>query len=117
MQINISDFWILGLLCPHPWTAPGQIWRARLDPALRLSAKFHLDLFIASLSRCEKPQFYHFQLHHPAVAPPSVVKKNLNAGAQLRTFPLSKDTKVVSGFQRVDREVAFTNFVIQENKS
>ena len=80
-----------GLLYPHPWTDPGEIWYARVVEytcRLRLRAEFYLDRFILTPLVGEKPSILPlFQLCHSAVAPPSVAETKLNAGAHLQTFP------------------------------
>jgi len=76
-----------GLLYPASITDKGQIWLLEQTHGIRLHDKFRLDRFILSPSGGEKHQILLFGgVQHLVVSPSGGDLRQLNTGAQLRTF-------------------------------
>ena len=74
-------------------------------------------ILIGSLRRrwgAKITNFTSFQLCHSVEAPPSIAETKLNADAHITNISLSNDKNIISVFQCLHSEVAFTNFVIQK---
>ena len=63
-----------------------QILHARVELRCKLTGQMSPDS-VYSVALEKRKKFTFFQICYSAVAPPSVVEKKLNAGAQLQTFP------------------------------
>ena len=109
---NRDIYHILRLWSPMPthFSIRANINILEFTQFLRLHANFFLDRFIVSPSRSKIFQILsYFQNSRYAVAPPSVVETKFNLFSP-------NDTEIISIFQRLHGEVAFTIFVVQSVK-
>ena len=91
---TFTKFWILGLPCPSFFADQGQIWRVSVNPwtiGLLFHAKFHLDPFILSPQRGDKPQISQIFKFNFLVAPLRGAHRYACATTNL---PLSSDRPI-----------------------
>jgi len=85
---NLTNFGISVASVPTPVADHGQIWPARVSTRSTFTTQVSSGSVYCFVSSAEKPKIWLcFHIQHSAVAPPIAEETQLEAGAQLQTFP------------------------------